>query len=519
MLLITGIVVVGGCRTAEEHKRGLSIPTEFLAAGGGGELQASATERSEQSQEASKDSGAASSEPAWPADGTLTLEQAEGVALRSNPDIDAALARFEAAQARVGQAQSAFWPLIAFGHKSARTFHTPASRNRLALGLQTAPVLAQQTSSESLIDLSTILNALRRPLFGGNDATGDRNSFSEHSASMSVSWTVYDGFVRDARERAAKHVEDAARSSREDARRLILQAVRTAYHQAQLGEEQLRIARADETFSREQLDVTRKLFEAHKVGGADVGNFELRATAALANVTAAEAVRDTGLVLLAELMGVSGAAFPERVQLSPLSPESVEELAAPDGDAWIARAAEHRPDLRQFHSLVRSEEENIAAARGLYQPIVSVSGSWGFDRTSNLEFSNDDQSTAAAFELRWDLFTGGLRRQTVLEAAARKREAEALLRSRRLAVEADVRRAIIDVEQAQREIALQEQSVRISMENRRIVQEAYQAGKETLTRLNEAQRDYIAADAELALARIRLRQAWTSLHAAAGVEP
>lgn len=482
-------------------------------------MRASAAEGNAKRQAESDASGATSGEPAWPADGMLTLEQAEGVALRSNPDIHAALARFEAAQARVGQAQSAFWPLIAFGHKSARTFHTPASRNRLALGLQPAPVLASQPSSESLFDLSTILNALRRPLFGGNDAAGDRNSFSEHSASMSVSWTVYDGFVRDARARAAKHVEEAARSSREDARRLILQALRTAYHQAQLGEEQLRIARADETFSREQLEVTRKLFEAHKVGGADVGNFELRATAALANVTAAEAVRRTGLVLLAELMGVSGAAFPEGVQLSPLSPESAEELAAPDGEAWIARAAEHRPDLRQFHSLVRSEEENIAAARGLYQPIVSVSGSWGFDRTSNLEFSVEDQSTAAAVELRWDLFTGGLRRQTVLEAAARKREAEALLRSRRLAVEADVRRAIIDVEQAQREIVLQEQSVRISMENRRIVQESYQAGKESLTRLNEAQRDFIAADAELALARIRLRQAWTSLYAAAGVEP
>ena len=55
-----------------------------------------------------------------------------------------------------------------------------------------------------------------------------------------------------------------------------------------------------------------------------------------------------------------------------------------------------------------------------------------------------------------------------------------------------------------------------AMENRRIVQAGYLAGKETLSRLNEAQRDYITVDADLSLARIRLRQAWSDLHAAAG---
>ena len=43
----------------------------------------------------------------------------------------------------------------------------------------------------------------------------------------------------------------------------------------------------------------------------------------------------------------------------------------------------------------------------------------------------------------------------------------------------------------------------------------YRAGKDDLTRLNDAQRDVIRADANLALARIRLRQAWSDLAAAA----
>ncbi len=57
------------------------------------------------------------------------------------------------------------------------------------------------------------------------------------------------------------------------------------------------------------------------------------------------------------------------------------------------------------------------------------------------------------------------------------------------------------------------------MENRRIIQAGYAAGKETLVRLNEAQRDFFTSDADLALSRIQLRQAWSDLHAAAGTFP
>ena len=74
--------------------------------------------------------------------------------------------------------------------------------------------------------------------------------------------------------------------------------------------------------------------------------------------------------------------------------------------------------------------------------------------------------------------------------------------------------AIIDLNDAQQQILLRRESLETARENRRIIQASYVAGKETLTRLNEAQRDYITADADLALARIRLRQAWSDLYAA-----
>ena len=120
-----------------------------------------------------------------------------------------------------------------------------------------------------------------------------------------------------------------------------------------------------------------------------------------------------------------------------------------------------------------------------------------------------------ALELRWELYTGGSRRARVREAQSTRAEAAAQLYELQLAVKSQVRIAVIHVEIAQEQIRLQRENLAITLQNRRIVQAGYSAGKETLNRLNEAQRDVISADAALSLARIRLRQAWSDLHAAA----
>jgi outer membrane protein TolC len=144
-----------------------------------------------------------------------------------------------------------------------------------------------------------------------------------------------------------------------------------------------------------------------------------------------------------------------------------------------------------------------------------LSGSWGFDRSSTLRYTVQDQSSAGAIDVRWELYTGGARRAKVRAAESARAEAAAALNRLRLAVQSEVRRSVIDVTDAQQQIRLQRERLETARENRRLIQAAYVAGKETLTRLNQAQRDFIEADANLALARIRLRQSWSDLNAAA----
>jgi len=448
----------------------------------------------------------------------LTLEAARSIAVVDNPDVHAAQARVLAAAARIDEAMSQYQPFVVFSHTSARTFQTPASRNRLATLLQPPPTLPSDIDTGS-IGLTALLNAIRRPLFGYGRPEGNTNPFTENSTAFTASWVVFDGFVRDAQTLAARYLFSASEQSQADVQRLIINAVDTAYHQVQLAEERLRIARADEEFSQEQYEETEKLRGAGRATQADADNFRVRVLAAQANVTAAEGQRDTGRLVLAELMGISGAQLPDDLGLSALMLETNADMSVPDVTGYVERAMTQRPDVRQLEELVKSREEEVRAARGLFSPVMSVSGSWGYDHTETLRYGEEDQSSAAAVEVRWELFTGGAREAQVHGAEALRSESVAMLNRLRLSVQSEVRSAVVALVDAQRQILLQRETVATATENRRIVQAGYVAGKEPLTRLNETQRDYIAAEANLALARIRLRQAWSDLESAVGYPP
>ncbi len=446
--------------------------------------------------------------------GVLPLEAARAIAIRANPDIHAAQARLENAAARTAEAQARYYPTVVFSHNSTRTFHTPASRNRLNTLLQPATPAPTDIETGNPV-VTTLLNALRRPLFGVNEPSGLRSPFSEHSTALTASWTVFDGFAREAQILAAKHLQGASISALVDVERLIIQAVDTAYYQVQLAQEQLRIAQADEEFSQEQFEETEKLRGAGRATKADVDNFRIRVLAARADLTVAEGARETGRVVLAELIGLSGGTLPGDLQLAPLQEETEQGMAAVVPGPWLQRAMRNRPDVEQLVDLLKSDEEQLRAARAAFLPSVAISGSWGFDRSSTLRYTVDDQSAAGAVEFRWELFTGGSRRARVRQAESARAETAARLNRLRLSVHSEVRRAVIDLRNAQEQIMLRREALDTAMENRRIVQVGYVAGKETLTRLNEAQRDYITADADLVLARIRLRRAWSDLEAAA----
>jgi len=449
--------------------------------------------------------------------GLLSLEESRRIALSASPDVHAVRARIEQALARIDEARSLYFPTLTLNHGSSRTFQTPRSRNTFSIPIsQPLPDIPANLQD---VNFSTILELLSMPFFGRADSGPITRSFSQHTTTLAATWTLFDGFAREAQLLAAKYASGAARMALVDSQRLLVQAVDEAYYQVQLGWEQRRIAQADLDFSREQLDVTRKWLEAGRATPGDVKNFEVRVHNAETDLVAARGLTDKARTVLAELMGIDDAKLPDELEVSPLAEEVEAELAVPNVDEWIERALKARPDLAAKEFELQSKTQEVRLAKAQFSPGVFASGAYGFDRTSNMAYGEGDQASSGAIEMRWQLFTGGFRTSQVRRTEAERVEAAAELRRWKQRAVSEVRQAVIDLVDAQERVRLQRLNLASATENRRIVQAEYAAGKSTLVRLNEAQRDLIAAEASLASSRIRLRQAWSALRAAAAVWP
>jgi len=443
--------------------------------------------------------------------GPLPLDEARRVALKTNPDIHAARARLEEALARIAEARSFYFPTLAFSHASNRTFQSPNRRAEYKYSGDSDQALPSNPNLTDLLNFGTSY-LTRQPL---TFETGDQNPFSDHRTVLSTTWTLFDSYVREARLMSAKHSQRASAMGLADAERLLIQAIDAAYYQVQLGQERLRIARADEEFSQQQLADAQRRYEAQKITKAGVLNFEVRVRAAQARVVVARGIIDTGRVILAELMGLPEALLPAAVTITSLSPETQEEMTAPDVEAWISQALDARPDLAQIEHILSARAENILLAKGQFGPELNLAGSWGFERLDNVAYTQEDQSSSMGIEFRWPIFTGGFRTSQVRRAQAQWWEAAATAQRIKLQVSSEVRRTVVDLTNAQEQVRLQGLNLKSATENRRIVRTEYAAGKASLVRLNEAQRDLVDTEGELARARVRLRQAWSDLDAAA----
>jgi len=131
--------------------------------------------------------------------GILTLEEARDIVLKTNPDIHAARARIESALARIDEARSFYLPNIELTHSSSSTFMIPSQKNydsflsspfflpTLATNLNFYDVL---NTVGQVTESYTVQRALSR---------GTQRAFSNHSTSLAATWTLFDGFVREAR--------------------------------------------------------------------------------------------------------------------------------------------------------------------------------------------------------------------------------------------------------------------------------------------------------------------------------
>ena len=173
---------------------------------------------------------------------------------------------------------------------------------------------------------------------------------------------------------------------------------------------------------------------------------------------------------------------------APCATDVPDAPAAPGGEA-------RRPELAAARLGREALEQAERAARSQFAPTFTVFGSYDWDARKLSEDFEDSYVFGAAVE--WELFSFGRRTGAVLEAQARRREAEARERELAQAIRLDVAQADAGARDARARYEVAGAGLESADEALRITRERYRQGGADISELLHA---------ETALASARMRR-------------
>jgi TolC family type I secretion outer membrane protein len=383
----------------------------------------------------------------------LTLSEATALALRQQPTIRSAQGSLTAAQARVPQARSSYYPRV-----------------DLQTGVQSSEFISSTTNRKTRSD-STFLSFVGRQLlydFGKTAALVDEAQAGSRVAAGEL----------------------------ERVRDLVVQNVRQTYFGVLAA--RLLVGVADAALARSELNLrsARGFFDVGTKPKSDV----TRAEVEVANAR-------VGVIRARNLVRFSEASFANALGLDATVPIEIADTLTYDAVALdpaqlAAEGLGNRPELRQAQARLDGARAQLSGARAGYLPDLTLSGSAGYagddalvsvDGVAGVSFSETWSITG---QLTWNLFQGFFTQNRVRETQALVETARANYETVELQVRLEVEQAYIAVVEAAERIGATEKAIESAQENLRLAQGRYDAGVGTILDLTEAQLSLSNAEAD-----------------------
>ncbi|MBI5343400.1 MAG: TolC family protein [Deltaproteobacteria bacterium] len=379
------------------------------------------------------------------ADNTVwELDQVVRIALARHPLVGQADAEIQAAGARKGQAESAYYPTIGLstGYSRSRSFSALAHRS-----LTISSGFLQGSLSQTISDFGRTSAAVERAgaLLSSTRETG-------RSVREDVAFAAKVGYYNVLRAQRILGVERETVKQRES---LLRQA--QAYY---------------ETGIRARIDVAR----------AEANLFQARA-----ELTGAENDLRVARITLLNRMGVDG----------PRDFELRDTLAAetlPGGlDEWVKEAEKNRPEPQALLEKERAADLNLRAARAGYTPILSGVGGYGY-ASEDLPL---EQNYNVSVLLSVPVFSGFLTRQQVTEAQAQLSSARYAVTDFRRLVFLQVEQSALSLRASSERIDARRKEREASDENLRLATGRYQVGAGDIIEMIDAQVQMARSDTDM----------------------
>ncbi len=371
---------------------------------------------------------------------TLTLSDAITIALKNQPTISANAAALKAAEARIGEALSAYYPQVTLSGTYSRYS---------AAALSTAGA-----SQASQVGSATT---------GASTAGG---SYDRYVSLAGVTANVFDFGRTPSQVRIQRYNTESARANLENTKDDVVFNVKQAYYALLQAERKVVIGRETVGQFEKHLQQAQAFFDVGLKPKFDVTKAEVDlSNARLALIQAENQVR-LARVTLNNAMGLPEVA---EYRLDDLLAFMKYELPVEEA---VGRAYRQRADLQALASQKQASKESILAAKRNYLPILSTSANYYYSGTS----FPLDEGWNFGFTLSWPIFNGFLTTYQVAEARANYDNSVANEANLKLNILLQVQQAFLALREAEERIANTEVTVRQASENLELATGRYEAG-------------------------------------------
>jgi multidrug efflux system outer membrane protein len=382
------------------------------------------------------------------------LEKVVDEALKGNADLLIAAARVDEARALLGEANSFFWP---------------------SLDAQAA-VSRQQMSTRT-----------------ANSFPGVPREFSNHRATLNVSYEL-DLFGRlRAGAAAARHELEASEASREAVRLALAAQAAKSYFALRALDEQVSLTRRTVSLREEALALQRKRLQGGVISEFELRQLEAETAVVRAQLPPLEAAREREEVALSVLLGrTPRSVFEDGVAIKTAFEESPGAPVLPAG--MPSELLLRRPDLVEAERVLASANARVAQARAEMFPSISLTAFLGSESAalSNL-FTSGAGIWGLAAGVAQPIFAGGRLAARRDAADARERAALAQYQQAIRAAFGEVRTALIAQARARESYEAESARAAALNETHRLARLRYQNGVASQLDVIDAERGLLQA--------------------------
>jgi outer membrane protein len=392
--------------------------------------------------------------PANPAAPSLTLAEAEKIAIQNHPQIQAAMDVATAAQEQVKQARSAYYPMA----NGSLTGAEAENNSRIAAGFLNNPII-----------------------------------YDRYANGVAVSQLVTDfgrthELVKSSNLRAQAQQETVV-TTRAD----VLLNVDRAYYAVLKSQTLLRVAQ--ETVSERQLvvDQVNAEYKSQLKSGLDLSFAQVDLSGARLLLIQAQNNLQVSFADLSTALGYSD----ERT--FQLAEEPMPSEPPADWPQLLQQAMHDRPELISQRLDVGSAQSYATAERDLWLPTISAAGAAGL--TPFRQDTLAPRYAAAGFNVNIPIFNGHLFGALRGEANAEERAQQQYLRDLQNRITRDVRTAWLNAQSAYQDLSVTQQLLEQAQKALDLAQARYKLGLSSIIELSQAQLNETQAEIAQASAK------------------